>query len=124
MTAHEMTTSEKLDYLIKNFYLLGELIKAKSGIETQQSKKFFESHFLFICFVSCFYQCFKITSLYLESEMSSEILYFPTDPVIPPAVTICVGVNESINLFTVFINMVTKSYFRYAYLQLQHRDKK
>lgn len=43
----------------------------------------------------CGYQAFSITEVYLKYDVTAEALFFPTDPIIPPMLTICILRNDT-----------------------------
>lgn len=47
------------------------------------------------CLVASIYQASRLTDFYLKHDVTAEALFFPTDPIIPPMVTICVNSNQT-----------------------------
>lgn len=54
------------------------------------NRKIFRFFWLLFCVVTSAYQGFKISEMYSHYEVYAETWIFPTDPIVPPMVTICI----------------------------------
>lgn len=52
----------------------------------------------FASFLLCSYQAYSITEVYLKHDVIAEALFFPTDPIKPPMVTLCVKREQNTSL--------------------------
>lgn len=90
-TAYNMALSNSLILRLVNDVnrLKTKVQKLKNGNESRarRPQKFF---WTMVCLVCCVFHSYKMTTTYLEYEMSTEALYYPTDPIVPPAITFCV----------------------------------